>query len=112
VASPVVAVVSPPKKQDCTLVEKFKDWDTHLMYAICMGESKGDPNAHNYSDKSKDDSWGLMQVNLYGNLKLSRPSPEQLTNADFNIDYAHSLWLGRGLDHWGAYKDGRYKKYL
>lgn len=79
------------------------DWDTNLMYRIMQCESKGDPNAHNFSHKTKDDSWGLLQINRYGKLDY-RPGPEWLVVPENNIDYAYEIFLKEGYEAWGCYK--------
>lgn len=103
--------VATPQVGDCSLVNGY-NWDVRIAYAVCMGESSNDPTNHNYSDVTQDDSWGLFQINLYGDLKYSRPSPEQLVDPAFNVNYAYGMWSRGGWSQWGAYTSGKYLKYL
>lgn len=96
---------------DCSLVNGY-DWDVRTAYAVCMGESSNDPTNHNYSDDTRDDSWGLFQINLYGDLKYSRPSPERLVDPAFNVNYAYGMWSHGGWSQWGAYTSGKYLAYM
>lgn len=95
----------------CELVNNY-DWDTHLAYAVCMAESSGIATQHNYSDATGDDSWGLFQINLYGNLKYSRPSPDKLVDPVFNVNHAYGMWSAGGWTQWGAYTSGMYLRYM
>lgn len=82
------------------------------MYAICMAESSGNHLAHNLNHKTRDDSYGLFQINLYGDLAASRPSPEQLLDPNFNVDYAHKMWLNRGYLDWSTWMRGEHQKFM
>ena len=58
-----VAASKPSTPTDCNAVKAY-DWDVRVAYAVCMAESRGNPNANNAgtnSDGSVDR--GLMQVN-------------------------------------------------
>jgi hypothetical protein len=82
------------------LINKY-DWNPRIAYQIMMCESGGNSNAHNFSHRTKDDSYGLFQINLYGNLSNERPSPEWLKIPENNIKYAYSLWKSGGWKrHW------------
>lgn len=42
------------------------------MSCIINRESRGNPAVHNWNPATRDDSWGVLQVNLYGNLLPGR----------------------------------------
>lgn len=70
------------------------------MIKICRCESGLRADAHNYNPKTKDDSWGLCQVNLWGKLKDSRPSPKELVDPAKNIAFSYQLWQRQGYNAW------------
>ena len=76
------------------------DWCPDTMYRIMRCESRFNPSAHNFSHRTKDDSWGLLQINLYGNLKKERPSAEWLLIPENNIEFAYKLWISQGYNAW------------
>ena len=88
------------------------DWDFRIVRAVMLAESKGNTNAHNFSHQTKDDSWGCMQINLYGNLAKSRPPAEQLVVAELNVAHAYKMYQSSGLSPWSAYKTGKYLEFL
>jgi hypothetical protein len=81
------------------LIRKY-DWNAETMYNIVLCESGKNPNAHNFSHETMDDSWGLFQINLYGSLADERPSPEWLLVPENNVEYAYYLYGNGGLRHW------------
>lgn len=76
------------------------DWDVDLMYKIMHCESSGNPSAHNFNHKTKDNSVGLLQVNLYGNLANTRPSKDWLLVPENNISYSYEIWKQQGYSAW------------
>lgn len=106
----VPVVVQPT---DCTLVNDYS-WDTKTAFAVCEAESRGNSQAHLYSDITRDDSYGLFQINLYGDLKYGRPAPTELLNASQNVAYAYKLYVAHGdsFSPWSTYKTGAYLNYL
>lgn len=53
-------------------------------------------------------SYGIFQIrHLPG-----RPSPEQLLNADFNIEYAYNLYKRSGFNPWSVFTSGSYLRFL
>lgn len=89
----------------------------NLIIAIAVGyaESGGDPKAHN--PNPPDDSYGLMQINMIGELgnrrrllyKLS--SNEALYEPNTNLRVAHAIWQSDGWDAWSTYTNGAWKQF-
>ena len=81
---------------------------------IAMGESSGITN--NYNGKGKDDSYGLMQINMYGNLGPARmkqfglSSKADLNDPTTNMKAALQIWkeAGQSFEPWGAFTNGSY----
>jgi myosin-crossreactive antigen len=92
----------------------FNKNDAKIMGAIGMAESSGDPNAHNDNPKTKDNSYGLWQINMrYHNHKeLQIHTNEDLFVPFINADAAHRIFKSQGFKAWSTYKNGDYKKYL
>jgi len=99
------------KKEIVNIICSY-DWDVKTAVAIAYAESGLNANAHNYNPKSKDDSYGIFQINLYGKLKYARPSPEELLNPEKNIAFAYSMYKSQGWKPWGAYNNKSYQIYL
>ena len=88
------------------------------MAAVALAESNGDPTAHNQNAKTKDDSYGLWQINYYGNLKQDRTQAfgpadkmsDPLTNAKAAVALAGD---GSGIaPNWTTFRSGAYKAYF
>lgn len=96
----IVEIVEIEEKEPTIeeLVRRY-DWPAHEALAIMDCESGGDPTAHNLNHKTRDDSWGLYQINRYGSLK-NRPSAEWLKVPENNIEYAYKMWQRRGWLDW------------
>src|SRR5690606_11391968 len=73
-----------------------------LKVAKCESGLRYD--AHNGNSRTKDDSYGVFQINLYGNLKHSRPSGEWLLNAENNVKYAAEMQRNQGWSPWSCAK--------
>ena len=86
------------------------------MAAIGMAESSGNPRAHNAT--YPDDSYGLWQINMLGNLGPKRRAQYGLaSNSDLydpltNARIALDIYQQQGLRAWGPYVTGVYQKYL
>lgn len=92
----------------CNLVNNYTDWDTRLMYAICMAESGGNSNAVNWNDNHGVcmGSGGLLQLGC-----VHFPNFQLTLDPVANIDAGHRVWLQQGYKAWGAYTNGSYAKF-
>lgn len=86
------------------------------MTAITMAESGGDPYA--YNPRGRDQSYGPLQINMLGDMGAERrrwfglSSNEQLFDPATNFRAAKAIYDSQGLEAWGAYTNGSYKKFL
>jgi hypothetical protein len=79
--------------------------------AIALAESGGRPRAHNRTPP--DDSYGLMQINYYGNLRAGRTAaygpPEGLFDPEKNMRAAFAISSGgKNFTPWTTYTSGAY----
>jgi len=87
-----------------------------VMAAIAMAESGGNPRAHN--PIPPDNSYGLWQINMLGNMGAARrkqygiTSNDALFNPVINARAAASILKSQGLGAWSTYTNGAYKKYM
>jgi len=86
--------------------------EPEVAVAVSKAESSLRVDAHNYNPKTKDDSYGLFQINLWGANKNTRPSPEILLTIDGNIQFARQLYESSGWNPWTTFRNGQYKQYL
>src|SRR5215470_2810391 len=91
--------------------------DPQIPVAIAMAESGGNPLAHN--PIPPDDSYGLWQVNMIGNLGPSRRSQfglstnSQLYDPATNARAMYAISSGcRRWSPWTTYTSGAYRKFL
>lgn len=109
-SAPVKPPDAPAVPADCNAVKQY-DWDIRTAYAICMAESRGNPEATGYNQDGSVDR-GLMQVNsihsdmVSGNLTA-------LYTPIVNIKIAYSLSKG-GTDWtpWSTFNNGKYRQFL
>ncbi len=86
------------KGNDCpyyNLISQY-DWNIDSACKIMMCESAGRPNAHNFNHSTRDNSFGLFQINRYGSLSNKRPSAEWLKIPENNIEYAYKIFISEG----------------
>ncbi len=88
-------------------------------YAVAMAESRGNARAFNGNRDTGDESYGLFQINMLGDLgpdRLKRyglPSREALYDPSTNARIAYQMsGGGRNWQPWSAYKNGSYRQYL
>lgn len=97
----------------------FDDQRARLMTAIAMGESGLNPQAHNPNAATGDNSYGLTQINMLGNLQGPRlkefgiESNEQLFDPLTNAKAAYSVsGGGQNFSPWSVYKKGAHQQYI
>ena len=96
----------------------FPEADIDKIVAIAMGESSGNPRAHNPDSSTGDNSYGLMQINMLGQMGADRRaqfglgSNEELFDPVKNFAAAKTIYDTQGLGAWGAYTNGSYKDFM
>lgn len=85
--------------------------------AIAMAESGGDPGSHTVD--SDDDSWGLWQINMKGDLgperrrQFSLSADSDLADPLVNAKAMYAIsGHGSSWKKWGAYTNGSYMRFL
>ncbi|MYR11936.1 transglycosylase SLT domain-containing protein [Streptomyces sp. SID724] len=87
-----------------------------LMSAIAMAESGGNTHAHN--PLGLDNSYGLWQINMLGDMGPARrrefgiTSNSQLFDPAVNARAAAKILSQQGLAAWSVYTNGSYKRYM
>lgn len=90
----------------------FRGEDLAKVVAISFRESRWKPGAYNPNRATKDDSYGLMQINMLGDLGPARLEQfgiskyEDLYDPQTNMNAAYVLYQrsGNTLHPWGGYK--------
>ena len=83
-----------------------------------MAESSGNPGAHNRNASTKDDSYGLAQINMDGSMGPARlkqfglQSSNQLLDSQTNLRAAKQVKDSSGFGAWSTYGSGGYKQFL
>jgi hypothetical protein len=89
-----------------------------LMAAVGMAESTGNSGVRNTNPNTGDDSYGLWQINMIGNLGPDRlrryglRSADDLKDPETNARVMAAMLRTDGKTAWGAYKDKRYLQYM
>lgn len=115
-------VIPQPKIEDMLLAVGFEPEIAKIMAAVAMAESAGNPMIDTVKSgldpqKKKEFSIGLLQLNMKDDKDrlldvFDIKSEEELYDPIINVIAAKRLYDEQGLDAWGAYKDGSYKKFL
>jgi hypothetical protein len=86
----------------------FEGQDLKEAWAIAKKESNGRPLAHNGNTKTGDNSYGMFQVNMLGELGVDRreqfglKSNSDLLNPVVNAQIAY--YMSKGGENWTAWK--------
>ena len=106
------APLEPKELKELLRATGFEGEVLKLAWGIVMRESRGGPTAHNGNRKTGDNSYGLFQINMIGNLGKDRreryglSTDEELFNPVTNARVAF-LMSGKGKDFgaWGVGKN-------
>ena len=96
----------------------FNDRDAVKLLAIALAESSGDPEAHNDDASTGDDSYGLWQINMLGDMGPERRaalgliSNDQLNDPTINAMAMRYVFKLQGFNAWSVYKSGKYREFL
>jgi CBS domain-containing protein len=97
----------------------FRDEGLEIAYAVAMAESSGKPDAHNDDESTGDNSYGLFQINMLGDMGPERRKLYELkTNKELfdplvNAQVAYGLSQnGQDWSPWTMYNNGTYKKFF
>lgn len=97
----------------------FQGEGLRIAYAVAMAESSGNARAHNSDTSTDDNSYGLFQINMLGDMGPERrrqyglSSNESLFDPYVNAKVAYKMSNGgKNWQPWSTYKRGDYKKYL
>lgn len=95
----------------------FAGDDLDIAVAVALAESGGRTDA--YNGKGRDRSYGLWQINMYGNMGPARQrefglaSFDDLKQPDVNAKAAYKIWKSQGWQRgWTTYSSGAYKTHL
>ena len=96
----------------------FRGDDLATAVAVAMAESSGNTRSHNGT--GLDDSYGLWQVNMHGDLGPARreqfdlDSDKDLYDPGKNAEAAFDIYRGRGksFEDWSTFNDGSYEKHM
>lgn len=94
----------------------FAGSDLDIAVAVALAESGGNTTAHN--PKPPDNSYGLWQINMLGDLGPDRrkryklAKNEDLFDPATNARVAKGVHDGSGWAAWTTYTRGTYKKFL
>ncbi len=91
---PISEEVAP--KNDCSSELSKYDWNQQDAYKVMYQESSNNPLTVNDNPATGDYSIGCFQINIRGNLALTRPSKEWLQNPVNNVSYAYQMYINQG----------------
>jgi len=96
----------------------FRDEALEIAYAVVLAESGAKASAHNDDETTGDDSYGLFQINMLGDMGPERrklyglKDNKDLFRPPTNARVAYELSeAGKNWQPWSTYNDGKYKKF-
>lgn len=95
----------------------FTGNDLNVAVAVALAESGGNTDAHNGT--GKDNSYGLWQINMYGDMGPARRgqfnllSNDDLYKPEVNAKAAKAIHKSQGWQRgWTTYASGKYLQYM
>ena len=90
-----------------------------IAYAVAMAESRGNAHAHNGNSGTGDNSYGLFQINMLGDMGPERRAEYGLSSNDSLYDALTNAKVAFKMSHggtswgpWSTYNSGAYKDYM
>lgn len=87
----------------------FSGEGLRTAWAVVMRESTGDPLAHNTNRRTRDNSYGLFQINMFGTLEAYRQDKYDLRSNDVLFDPVRNAEIaftlskqGTDFGHWNV----------
>lgn len=96
----------------------FSNEEAKTMAAIAASESGGKTSAHNPNAATGDNSYGLWQINMLGNMGPQRRAQfgirddSELFDPKKNAEAAYKVFKEQGFNAWSDYKNGKYLDYM
>lgn len=99
--------LTPRQLYELLKLSGFKGQALKTAWAVAMKESHGNPLSHNFSYKTKDNSYGIFQINVYGPLEaridqFNLDSVSDLRDPVVNAQIAFQM--SGGGKNWSAWK--------
>jgi hypothetical protein len=110
------AALTPSQIKYFAQKQGFAGADLDIAVAVALAESGGNPTAHNATPP--DNSYGLWQINMLGNMGPARrkqigiSSNDELYDPNVNAKAAHLIFKSQGWNGWSTYTHGQYKRHL
>jgi CBS domain containing-hemolysin-like protein len=96
----------------------FRGEALEIAYAVALAESAGKATAHNDNPDTGDDSYGLFQINMLGDMGPERrelyglKTNQALFHPPTNVRVAYEISEGgKNWQPWSTYTSGAYKKF-
>lgn len=115
---PAGANITQQQAYNLALQAGFSEPEARIMAAIAVGESGLNTSAYNGNVQTGDNSYGLWQVNMIGDLGPERrrqfgiQSNDELFDPLTNARAAYQIYQQQGFNAWSVYRNGLHNQYL
>ena len=115
---PAGANVTQQQAYNLALQAGFSSSEARTMAAIAVGESGLNSSAYNGNVRTGDNSYGLWQINMLGDLGPERrrefgiQSNDELFDPLTNARAAYEIYKQQGFNAWSVYRNGVHNQYL